>query len=723
MTAQETNLLNAFETTLTGTIGASDLTMTVNSVTDSASNTLAAPCYLIVNPDSATSREVVLVTSINAGTKTLTLDNINKRYLTGSAATSGLSHASGSVVRMSPVQQHIEDINDRVDTIINEAGTAVNTSLFLDEDDMSSNSATKGVTQQSVKAYVDTQLTAEDLDTAGNSGTGSVDLDSQSLTVSGDGTILSSTASGQGITFSIADASTSAKGAASFSSDNFAVSSGAVTIKDSGVSNDELAGSIANAKLANSSITVTDGSSSTAIALGGTATFAAGEGIDVGESSGTVTFSGEDATTSNKGVASFSSDNFSVSSGAVTIKDSGVSNDELAGSIANAKLANSSITVTDGSSSTAISLGGTATFSAGDGLDVSESSGTVTFTTDLKSNGGVVIESTELAVDLGASSITGTLDETDGGTGLTSYTTGDVIYASGSNTLAKLAIGSAGEVLKVSSGGVVEWAADSTNTYSAGTLLDLSGTTFNVDLSEAAEAAIADGDYILFLDGGATGTAKKEAVADLATLLAGTGLTASSSVIGVDTSQNITALTGGDLTIYEDANNADVSLKMGTSAAESLTIEVLNGSGNKTAEQINFTTATASGTADHGKMVFNVDETLIATIDDGGIDLATGKEFSVNGTAIGGSATALIDGDSDFTLADGIASGIHYELDNTDMADWNQGGVALTAAGGIFRHNQTQSATYTIAATEGTVLAGPITITGTVTNAGTMVIL
>ena len=92
MTAQETNLLNAFETTLTGTIGASDLTFTVNSVVDSASNTLAAPCYLVLNPDSATNREVVQVTSINVGTKTLTLDNINKRYLTGSAATSGLSY-------------------------------------------------------------------------------------------------------------------------------------------------------------------------------------------------------------------------------------------------------------------------------------------------------------------------------------------------------------------------------------------------------------------------------------------------------------------------------------------------------------------------------------------------------------------------------------------------------------------------------------------------------
>ena len=54
-----------------------------------------------------------------------------------------------------------------------------------------------------------------------------------------------------------------------------------------------------------------------------------------------------------------------------------------------------------------------ATYSAGDGLDLT---GT-TFSTDLKANGGLVIESTELAVDLGASSITGTLATSDGGTG------------------------------------------------------------------------------------------------------------------------------------------------------------------------------------------------------------------------------------------------------------------------------------------------------------------
>ena len=90
-------------------------------------------------------------------------------------------------------------------------------------------------------------------------------------------------------------------------------------------------------------------------------------------------------------------------------------------------------------------------------------------------------------------------------------------------------------------------------TYSAGTLLDLSSTTFNVDLSEAGEAAIANGDYILFLDGGATGTHAKEAIADVATLFAGTGLSASNSVISIDAAQTgITSLLATDIKIGED---------------------------------------------------------------------------------------------------------------------------------------------------------------------------
>lgn len=72
---------------------------------------------------------------------------------------------------------------------------------------------------------------------------------------------------------------------------------------------------------------------------------------------------------------------------------------------------------------------GAGQITAGDGLDKSGN----TLSVDLKANGGIVIESTEMAVDLGASSITGTLAVGDGGTGSTS--------ASGARTNLGLVIG------------------------------------------------------------------------------------------------------------------------------------------------------------------------------------------------------------------------------------------------------------------------------------------
>ena len=73
-------------------------------------------------------------------------------------------------------------------------------SAFLDEDDLSSNSATKLASQQSIKAYVDAQTTLQDLDIAPDSGTGqSIDLDSATLTFSG-GTEVGTSASGTTVT-------------------------------------------------------------------------------------------------------------------------------------------------------------------------------------------------------------------------------------------------------------------------------------------------------------------------------------------------------------------------------------------------------------------------------------------------------------------------------------------------------------------------------------------
>ena len=51
-----------------------------------------------------------------------------------------------------------------------------------------------------------------------------------------------------------------------------------------------------------------------------------------------------------------------------------------------------------------------------------------------------------------------TIGTTKGGTGLTSYATGDLLYASAANTLAKLAAGDTGKILQVSASGVPVWA-------------------------------------------------------------------------------------------------------------------------------------------------------------------------------------------------------------------------------------------------------------------------
>ena len=206
-------------------------------------------------------------------------------------------------------------------------------------------------------------------------------------------------------TVSIDNATTSALGAASFASADFDVSSGAVSIKSGGVSNTQLGGSIANSKLANDGITIAGvdtslGGSITAATIGaafgafsGSAqvvgSLTAGEGIDIA-ANGTV--SGEDATASNKGIASFDTNHFTVSSGAVTIKAGSIANGDLGGSIANAKLANSSITVGGGTTA----LGGTVSGAQIAAALNSDLDGTVTFGTaednTVKFPGAVIVQ-------------------------------------------------------------------------------------------------------------------------------------------------------------------------------------------------------------------------------------------------------------------------------------------------------------------------------------------
>ena len=184
---------------------------------------------------------------------------------------------------------------------VNVAGDGATVTGIKDEDDMASDSAVKLATQQSIKAYVDTQLTAEDLDIATDSGSIDIDLDSDTLTITG-GEGMDTSATGTTVTIAAEDASSSNKGVASFSTDNFAVSSGAVTIKDAGVADAELAdmpantvkvrdanstGTPSNKTVADTQVLIGDGTGFTAAALSGDATMTNAGAVTVAKIQGT----------------------------------------------------------------------------------------------------------------------------------------------------------------------------------------------------------------------------------------------------------------------------------------------------------------------------------------------------------------------------------------------------------------------------------------------------
>ncbi len=87
-----------------------------------------------------------------------------------------------------------------------------------------------------------------------------------------------------------------------------------------------------------------------------------------------------------------------------------------------------------------------------------------------------------------------TVDAAHGGTGLTSYSNGDLLYASSATTLGTLALGIDGKVLKVV-GGALTWADDDAGTaFTAdGNGIELSGPTFSLELDGASLAKSADG--------------------------------------------------------------------------------------------------------------------------------------------------------------------------------------------------------------------------------------
>jgi hypothetical protein len=138
---------------------------------------------------------------------------------------------------------------------------------------------------------------------AADTGTDSIALATDTITFAGGEGIDTSINSGTNtITIAAEDATTSNKGVASFATADFNVTSGAVELNDAVVK----------------SVT-TDSGALTPSTHG--FSILGGEGIDVTHAGTTITVAGEDASTSNKGVASFATANFTVTSGDVTAKN------------------------------------------------------------------------------------------------------------------------------------------------------------------------------------------------------------------------------------------------------------------------------------------------------------------------------------------------------------------------------------------------------------------
>jgi len=110
LTAQEVKFSNFYESTLNGILasGATSATLTAAPTSDGTS-AIAAPYYIVIDPDNASNREVVLVTAASTTTLSTITRDVEGRHTTDP------THTSGTVVRMAVVKEMFEDLHDRID--------------------------------------------------------------------------------------------------------------------------------------------------------------------------------------------------------------------------------------------------------------------------------------------------------------------------------------------------------------------------------------------------------------------------------------------------------------------------------------------------------------------------------------------------------------------------------------------------------------------------------
>ena len=206
--------------------------------------------------------------------------------------------------------------------------------------------------------------------------------------------------------------------------------------------------------------------------------------------------------------------------------------------------------ITVGSTNLAFSqFSGAGNITGGDGIQKSGSELSI----DAKANGGLVIESSELAVDLGASSITGTLAVGDGGTGATS--------AANARTNLGVAIGSDVQA----HGAILDDLSGLTQASNKGVFFDTANSAATFDLTAAGRALLDDADAAAQRTtlGLAIGTDVQAYDAELAALA---GLTSAANKLAYFTGSgtaDLTDLSAYARTLLDDANASAARTTLG----------------------------------------------------------------------------------------------------------------------------------------------------------------
>ena len=169
MADRESKIVNFYESTLAGLLASAATSCTLtNAPTTNGSTKISASSgdnsthyFLVIDPDNSANREVVLVTQSTDETLTTIERDKENRHTTNP------DHQSGTTVRMAVLAEHFVDMNDRLDTGLTSLASALQTSDLQDDDTFATAAADKVASSESIKAYVDGEVTT--LTTAVNS--------------------------------------------------------------------------------------------------------------------------------------------------------------------------------------------------------------------------------------------------------------------------------------------------------------------------------------------------------------------------------------------------------------------------------------------------------------------------------------------------------------------------------------------------------------------------